>query len=131
MSTIYRRRSFTVAAIAALALLWWVARGAAAPNQVFVDRGILNYDDKNNAAALASFERAVELDPEDPNARYFLGLTLIALDRFEEAVTQLSRGLALNKDDLDIAFVFGVALFNLSRYDQALPHFQAVAAREP
>ncbi|PYM07797.1 MAG: hypothetical protein DMD82_04640 [Candidatus Rokuibacteriota bacterium] len=131
MSTSYRRRSFTVAAIAALVLLWWAARGAAAPNQVFVDRGILDYDDKNYAAALAAFERAVELDPEDPNARYFLGLTLIALDRSEEAVTQLSRGLALAKDDLDIAFALGVALFNLSRYDEALRHFQAVFSREP
>ena len=131
MSKICRRRSFTVVAIAALVLLGLAALGAAAPNQVFVDRGILEYDDKNYAAALASFERAVELDPEDLNARYFLGLTLIALDRFEEAVTQLSRGLAIAKDDLDIAFALGVALFNLSRYDQALPHFQAVAVREP
>ncbi len=125
------RWRFTVPALALLILAGATARAAAAPNQVFVDRGILDYDDRNYQAALASFQRAIELDPEDPHARYFAGITLIALDRFEDAVTQLSRGLALASDDLDIAFALGVALFNLSRYDQARPHFEAVAAREP
>ncbi len=125
------RRGFTLLVLAALWLACHVASAAAAPNQVFVDRGILEYDDRNYTAALASFERAVELDPDDATARYFAGLTLIALERFEDAATHLSRGLALSRDDLDMAFALGVALFNLSRYDQALPHFEAVAAREP
>lgn len=125
------RHPFTVLALAVLALASSAAPVAAAPNQVFIDRGIIEYDDKNYQAALASFERAIELDPEEPHARYFAGITLIALDRFEDAVAQLSRGLALAKDDPDIPFALGIALFNLARYDQALPHFQAVAAREP
>lgn len=109
----------------------WTALAAAAPNQVFIDRGILEYDEKNFPAALENFQKAVELDPEDPNARYFTGLALIALDRFDEAVTQLSRGRALDPNDLNMVFALGAALFSTGAYDQALPHFQAVATEEP
>lgn len=127
----FRWQHVVVLAILALGVALRAPSAAAAPDQVFVDRGILQYDDAHYAEALGSFQRAIELDPEDPNARYFAGLALIALDRFEEAVTQLTRGQKLAPDDLDIAFALGVALFNLLRYDQALPLFETVAAREP
>ena len=120
-----------VLCLAALCATLWAAPATADHNQVFIDRGILEYDEKNFQAALENFQRAVELEPEDPNARYFAGLALIALDRFDEAVTHLSRGRVLDPNDLDIAFALGVALFNRGAYDEALPHFQAVAVKEP
>ncbi len=119
------------AVLALLALVVAASPAGAAPNEVFLDRGVLEYDEKNYSAALENFQKAGELDPDDPRACYFTGITLIALDRFDEAASQLSRGRTLAPNDLDMAFALGLALFSKGEYEQALPHFEAVAGKEP
>lgn len=129
---LFRRRGFgRPFPLGLLAVVAFASAALAAPNQVFVDRGVLEYDEKNFPAALENFAKAVELDPRDPRARYFLGITLIALDRFDDAVTHLREGRAQAPEDLDMAFALGLALFSKGDFDGALPHFQEVAAREP
>ncbi len=119
---------FAVALLLSLAV---ASAAIAAPNQVFLDRGLLEYDEKNFEAARENFEKAVELDPEDPRARHYLGLALLSLGRLDEAATQLAQARAKLPDDVDIAFALGVALFYQGKYEQARPHFEVVAAKEP
>ena len=46
-------------------------------------------------------ERALEIDPNDADAHYNYGNTLLQLGRAREAVAQYSRALELNRDDVE------------------------------
>jgi len=65
----------------------------------FFQLGVLQYSDGQVAEAAASLERAVLLNPEYANARYYLALVYDALDRQDDARTQLARILRSNPDN--------------------------------
>mgnify|MGYP001562909048 FL=1 len=132
------RRSLLVA----LVLLGWALPvtfppGAAAqprstePVGVYIDRGILEYDDKKYAEALKNFLEALQIDPENAEVRYFVGIAYLALDQADQAITHLEKARQLDPADLDIAFNLGVAHFTKEEYDRAQPHFLFVHGKEP
>jgi tetratricopeptide (TPR) repeat protein len=57
--------------------------------------GFLYLEKKNNADALASFKRAMELDPSDSEPYFEVGRIQMELGNFQEAVTYLERYLYL------------------------------------
>lgn len=99
--------------------------------QVFVDRGILEYDEGNYEEALNNFMQALDRAPEDATVRYYIGLTLMALDRPGEAIVHLEKARTLEPDELDVAFAIGVAYFRLEDYEAAYPHFRVVHTQQP
>ena len=99
--------------------------------QVFVDRGILEYDEGNYEEALNNFLQAMDRTPEDATVRYYLGLTLMALNRPGEAIVHLEKARGLEPDDLDVAFTLGVAYFRQGDYETALPHLRFVHTQQP
>lgn len=101
------------------------------PPQVFVDRGILEYDEGNYKEALDHLLQALDRTPEDATVRYYLGLTLMALDRLGEAVVHLKKARELEPNDLDVAFILGVAYFRQGDYEAALPHLRFVYTQQP
>ncbi len=132
------RRSLLVA----LALLGWALSvtfppGAAAqqratePVGVYIDRGIIEYDDKKYAEALKNFLEALQIDPENAEVRYFVGIAYLALDQADQAITHLEKARELDPVDLDIAFNLGVAYFTKEEYDRAHAHFLFVHGKEP
>ena len=132
------RRSLLVA----LALLGGVLSvtfqpGAAAqqratePVGVYIDRGIIEYDDKKYAEALKNFLEAFQIDRENAEVRYFVGIAYLALDQADQAISHLEKARELDPADLDIAFNLGVAYFTKEEYDRAHPHFLFVYGKEP
>lgn len=126
----------------ALVLLGWALPAAlpsqvaaqqrsAEPTGVYIDRGILAYDDKKYAEALQNFQEALRIDPENAEARYFVGITHLALDQVDEAIGHLEKARQLDPADLDIAFNLGVAHFTKGAYDGAQAHFTFVHGKEP
>ncbi|MDE2180362.1 MAG: tetratricopeptide repeat protein [candidate division NC10 bacterium] len=99
--------------------------------QVFVDRGILEYDEGNYEEALNNFLQALDRTPEDAVVRYYLGLTFMALDRPGEAIVHLEKARGLEPNDLDVAFTLGVAYSRQGDYEAALPHLRFVHTQQP
>jgi len=67
------------------------------------------------------------LKPSDQQATYELGITLMELDRCEEAIDVLQKGIDLgasNEVYLDSTFRIGQCLAELGRWSEALLHFE-------
>ncbi len=119
------------------ALLSPVPPGSAAqqrstePVGVYIDRGIVKYDEKKYAEALQEFLEAFRIDPENPEVRYFLGISYLALDQADEAIAHLEKARRLDANDLDVAFNLGVAYFTKGDYERAQAQFLFVRQRDP
>ncbi len=121
-------------------LLFWALLSPASPSSaaqqtepagVYVDRGILKYDEKKYAEALQEFLEAFRLNPESAEVRYFLGITYLALDQVDKAIGHLEKARQLDPNDLDIAFNLGVAYFTKGDYERAQAQFLFVHQRDP
>lgn len=107
--------------------------GAQAPSEsdVFVDLGVLAYDERQYGRALEAFQEALRLNPENVNALYYSGLTYLALEQYPAARGVLEQAYKLAPADPDVAFQFGVALFLAQDYAAAEPVFRQVRAVQP
>jgi tetratricopeptide (TPR) repeat protein len=100
-------------------------------SDVYVDRGILAYDNKQYSEALQAFQEALRLNPENVNALYYAGLTYMAVEEYAPAQAALEQALKLAPTDVDVAFQLGVAYFLQQQYDKAEPLLRQVYARQP
>ncbi len=82
------------------------------------------------AAAIASYEAALRLKPQDPTIAYNLASTLLAAGRGPEAIGFFETALR-GKDAADIRLNLAVALAQAGRVQAALPHFQRAVELEP
>jgi tetratricopeptide (TPR) repeat protein len=99
-------------------------------------RGYLHYRADQYEEALAAFNRAIELDPEDTWAIAQRGDTHLVLERYEEALDDFSRAIERAIElDLDygwaIAGLRGDTYRRLKRYDEALADFNRAIDLKP
>jgi len=69
--------------------------------------------------ALASFDRAVEVQPDDYAAWVFRGVVLIHLCRYPEALLSCNKALQIRPNDREAWTFRGVALYYLGRHEEA------------
>ncbi len=81
--------------------------------------------------ALAAYDRALALDPDDFCAHSNRGAALLALGRFEDALAAFDRALALDPDNAAIHTNRGAALHALGRFEDALAAFDRALALDP
>jgi outer membrane protein assembly factor BamD (BamD/ComL family) len=98
---------------------------------VYVDRGIVAYDNKQYGEALQGFQEALRLSPDNINALYYTGLTYMALQQYSAAQAVLEQAQKLAPGDPDVAFQLGVAHFLQQQYDKAEPILRQVYASQP
>jgi tetratricopeptide (TPR) repeat protein len=98
---------------------------AAASGQAEVEyaKGLIAYDEHDYLTALESFRRVVMLDPTNPHAHFYLGLSLSRLAEFPEAITVLHQALVLDASLRYVHYHLGVAYFQEGRYPEALEQF--------
>ena len=84
--------------------------------------GLSTYD-WNWLDAEKEHQRALDLDPNNLDARVYYALFLMALGRHQEAIAQMERAAALDPLSSDIQSTFGRVLFRARKYDEAVPHF--------
>ncbi len=75
--------------------------------------------------AVAAYRRAIDLDPTMKEAYYNLGNTLIAAQRYEEALGVLGEAEKREPDSYRILFNQGLCLYHLGRYDEAIDKYEA------
>src|SRR6478752_2257846 len=86
---------------------------------LLVAQAILAYDARRYDEALSLLKEALAQDPNNVEALYYSGLTLMAQQKTDQAVEVLEKARARAPRDLSIQFLLGVAYFALERYDQA------------
>jgi Flp pilus assembly protein TadD len=65
--------------------------------------GLLEYNNAAYGDAASALEKAVTIQPDYSNARYFLGLSYARLGRTKDALTQFSQLAVTNPDNQTVA----------------------------
>jgi len=81
--------------------------------------------------ALESFNKAIELDPDDALTWHMRSITLFALANYDEALESLNKAIELDPDDVQAWHIKGVVLVVLKHYDEALESFNKAIALNP
>jgi tetratricopeptide (TPR) repeat protein len=76
------------------------------------------YDD-----ALEHAKKAVELNGDNADAHYALGLAYAYKQDYKNSATSLEKALALNPDNAYAHYQLGLMQYRLKRYDQTIIHF--------
>jgi tetratricopeptide (TPR) repeat protein len=77
------------------------------PNEplLYFQLGLLEYNDKDYATAIQALEKAVSLNDQYANARYFLGLSYARVGRNADAIAQFEALAKTNPDNQEVAFI--------------------------
>ncbi|HJQ22578.1 MAG TPA: tetratricopeptide repeat protein [Blastocatellia bacterium] len=113
---LYRLQGDTVAAMAQLDVL--EDARPSDPRVIYV-RALLATDRNDMNAAISGFREALRLDPSLYGAWQDLGLALIKLQRWPEAVETFADMSRRQPDSVDAAYLHALALFNAGRKDEA------------
>ena len=70
--------------------------------------GLIYYNNKNYENSAQAFSRAIEINPQYANARYFLGLSLARLNKTLEAIEQFSIIQKTNPDNQEIGQILTI-----------------------
>src|ERR1700676_1663663 len=88
-------------------------------------------DLKRYEEALAAYEQAIRLDPNDATAYYFKSAALIKLKRYEEALIAVEQAIRLDPQDTYAYTNKGAALIELKRYEEALIALEQAIRLDP
>ncbi len=81
--------------------------------------------------ALASFQKAIELDSNNPYANRMLGFTYMQLDELEKADKHLQRSIDLAPDDAKSYMLMGAVCHLLGNMEKAESQFKGAIAADP
>ena len=101
---------------------------SAAAHQVFA--GYLAWHQWRWEDGVKEYQRAIELDPKDPDARCFYSFTLFAMRRREEARRQIEAAVELDPYNALFRKWLGIELMNQGHYDEAFVQLDRAAALE-
>jgi tetratricopeptide (TPR) repeat protein len=98
------------------------------------DRGIELYKARKYQEAAAALQETVNVEPENLQARYYLGLSYLELKKFNEAETELKRAASI-REKLDekpavpgedqVKIAIARACIDLKKYDEAQANLDA------
>lgn len=92
----------------------------------YTTQGYALWCEERYEEALASYEKALQMNPELVNAWSGKGKTLDRLKRYEEALDLYDKVIQLNPDNYRAWFGRGYTLRNLQRYEEALAAYEKV-----
>jgi len=89
------------------------------------------YEDGMMTQALTELEQALEINPANSAWHFNKGLTLDAINRFEEAIAEYETALELSPNDLEILNSLAVDYTRTGQYDRAIRTFEYVEQLDP
>lgn len=95
------------------------------------EEGFGHYNAKQYEEAIAAFDQAIQLDPNDPIIHLSKGNALIKLKRYEEALAVYDQALRLDPNNAGACKNKGYTLFFLKRYEEALTTYEQAIRLDP
>lgn len=105
-------------------------RVASADAYAFAELGLYRARERDYVAAIAAFEKAVELK-KDPQLYELLGGSFVGLDRIEEAEKAFREGHRIDPDHQRCLAQLGAALAMRGAIDEAIPLLKRAVALDP
>ncbi|MCP1663274.1 tetratricopeptide (TPR) repeat protein [Methanocalculus sp. AMF5] len=127
-------RSPTLICVTALLLALVLCPAAAAENEsVFfhINEGCDYVEARQYTKGIASFDRAIELEPGFSLSWYNRGVAFQEMRRYDEALESYNQAVALDPYNPDTLFNRGIVLQTLGRYEEALEAFEMALAIDP
>jgi len=81
--------------------------------------------------AEATIERAIQLEPNNVDARYVCALLLMAMGRLPEAISQIEHAARLDPLSAQVQSTFGRILYRAGRFDEAVARLDRAVELEP
>ena len=97
----------------------------------WLDEGGAHYDAERYQEAIATCDRAVELDPNYAVAYHNRGLAYSALQEYQHAIADYDRAIQLDSTDAKAYFYRGLAYAELKEYEQAISDYDRAIQLDP
>jgi outer membrane protein OmpA-like peptidoglycan-associated protein/Tol biopolymer transport system component len=98
----------------------------------YVDAGDKHHSRKNYKEAIASFKKALEMNPDDASVNFKLGLSYLYSDTKSKAASFINKAYQLNPNiDNRIDYHLGIAFQNTNEFKKAIEHFEYFKKRNP
>ena len=98
---------------------------------VVFDRAVDLLKKEQYSAAIAEWEKALQLDPEDAKAHYNLALDLTREGKLDEAIPHFEKAVLEDPRFAEAHNNLGIACVQTGRIDEAVTHFQKAVELEP
>jgi len=100
-------------------------------SQLWHQKGLIHAMGKEYEQAIASYDQALEIKPNDHQAWYNRGNALGNLGRYEQAIASYDKALEIKPDLHEAWNNRGVALGNLGRYEEAIASYDQALEIKP
>jgi tetratricopeptide (TPR) repeat protein len=88
--------------------------------QLWCERAVMYGFDKKHKKSISSYNKALQLKPEDYNVHVCIGLELFNLGKRQECITYLQKAIEINPKNHLAWGILGYALSNLGRNEEAI-----------
>jgi tetratricopeptide (TPR) repeat protein len=109
----------TILLVAAIAI-FLLLRRVLSPHKIWYEKGNRLLESGQYDKAIASYDKAIQLKPDDYNTWFKRGLALGNLQRHEDAIASYDKAIQLQPDDPNLWTNRGIELGLLQRYDEAI-----------
>jgi len=100
-------------------------------SELWAEKGLIHAAAKEYEEAIASFDRVLQIKPDDHQAWNNRGIALGILGIYEEAIASYDRALQINPDEHQAWYNRGYALGNLGRYEEAITSYDRALQINP
>jgi serine/threonine protein kinase len=97
----------------------------------WLNEGDAHHNDGRYKEAIAAYDRAIQLDPNDPYVYYNRGNAYSKLKEYQQAIADYDRAIAFNPNNADVYNNRGIAYFGLTEYQQAIADYDRAIALDP
>ncbi|MBW4469666.1 MAG: tetratricopeptide repeat protein [Stenomitos rutilans HA7619-LM2] len=90
---------------------------------LWFEKGNILFADENYEVAIASYDKAIEVKPDDDKAWLYRGHVLSDLKRYEEAIASYDKAIEIEPDYYEAWNARGITLHDLGRYEEAVINY--------
>jgi len=101
------------------------------PGEVYFDFGIFALEEKTYADAQHNFERALQLEPDNPQYLYYLGKTYFEQAELEQALAYMLRAWEADPELGGLQYDLALLHFKMEHFTEAADLFQGLVGKEP
>ncbi|MFN9258799.1 tetratricopeptide repeat protein [Microcystis sp.] len=100
-------------------------------SELWHKKGLIHAMGKEYEQAIASYDKALEIKPDDHDAWNYRGVALDDLGRFAEAIASYDKALEIKPDDHQAWYNRGFALDDLGRFEEAIASYDRALEIKP